>query len=99
MTTAVECVFVTPEGDPIVDAPVRISPVKCGFADSVDGIVMPRELEATTDVDGKCTVNLWPSEINYQVECFDPMSAAVVYFQFLVPVSGDTLRLQDLIVE
>lgn len=102
MTITVNCYFVTPEGTPIANAPVYFQPAKSGFVDPLDGIIMPREAMATTDVNGECTIQLWSSPIPYHVLCEDLVSEAAIAYKILVPepvVPAVEYRLQDLIVD
>ena len=101
MTTTVECYFVTPIGEPIVNSPVEFQPAKSGFTEELDGIIMPRPADAVTDALGQCTVELWPSPIPYYVRCSDLLSEAEVFYKITVPVvaPGTVLRLQDLVIE
>lgn len=101
MTTTVECLFVSPTGEPMVDSLVEIQPTKSGFTDELDGIVMPNLVTATTDAAGQCIVELWPSPVPYAVSCFDRNSDAGLSYKILVPVvaSGSVVRLQDLVIQ
>lgn len=99
--TRVDCYFVTPTGDPIVNSPVDIQPMKSGFTEEIGGIVMPRPAAGVTDAQGKYQVDLWPSDIPYFITCSDTQSDAVVFYKILVPVvtPGTVLRLQDLVIQ
>lgn len=100
MTTTVSCYFVTPEGDPLADTLVEFQPYSAGYTEEVEGIYLPRLVTATTDSEGKCEVELWPSDRPYAVYVLDAASEAMAQYTFVVPVAGvgETLRLQDLIV-
>lgn len=102
MTTPVECLFVSPLGEPIANSPVNIQPYRSGYTDDLDGIVLPRPLDVMTDADGKVTVELWPLPVPYFVSCLDANSDGEVFYKFVVPELGvgqTSLRLQDLILE
>jgi len=100
MTTPVEFYFVTPTGEPISNALVEVQPAKSGYSGEVNGVVMPRHVEAITDANGRVTIGLWPSTIPYCVRCSDTLSEAEIFYNFVVPAesSNEVLRLQDLIV-
>lgn len=93
--------FVTPDGTPIANARVDIQLSKSAYDEDHDGILMPRLIEATTDVEGKVTVELSPSDVLYHVECFDTDSEAGLSYKFLVPeqeVPNAPIRLQDIVI-
>lgn len=94
--------FVTPNGLPVANTAVEIQLSKPGFDDLVNGVVMPRLVLATTDADGKATVDLWPSSIMYFVQVYDSVSDAGLFYKFYVPkvdVPGTVVRLQDIVVD
>lgn len=98
----VDCLFVTPLGEPIANSPVTIQPYRASYTDDLEGVVMPRAVEAVTDSEGKVTVELWPSPVLYYVQVEDTNSDAEVFYKFQVPPTsapGVALRLQDLVVD
>lgn len=100
--TPVDFHFVTPEGNPFVNAAVEIQLSRATFDETISGIVMPRPLQATTDEDGKCTVELWPSNRTYFVTVEDSQSEAALFYKFIVPVlevPGTHVRLQDIVID
>jgi hypothetical protein len=101
MTTTVECLFVSPTGEPMVDSIVEFQPVKSGFDEDLEGIVMPNLVSMVTDAEGKCAVELWPGPFTYVVSCFDRNSDAGLSYKILVPVvaEGTVVRLQDIVVQ
>lgn len=93
--------FVTPEGDPVANTDFEIQLTRSSYDMEVDGVLLPRLLTATTDEDGRATVDLWVNPAPYVVTLLDPTTEAGLSYQFLVPDTedGTPLRLQDLVVE
>lgn len=100
MTTPVLFHFVTAAGDPVANAPFEIYPATASFDLVVDGVVMPRMIEGTTDVDGRATVNLWATPTSYLVTMLDPETETGLRYRFYVPEvpEGEEVRLQDIVV-
>lgn len=101
MLTTVEFHFVLPTGEPVADTPVEVQLARAAFNDTDEGVAMPRPIIINTDVDGKATLELWPSETMYYVTVLDTQSEAGLSYKFLVPevAPGTILRLQDLVIE
>lgn len=101
MLTTVEFHFVLPTGEPVADTPVEVQLARAAFNDTDEGVAMPRPIIINTDVDGKATLELWPSETMYYVTVLDTQSEAGLSYKFLVPevAPGTVLRLQDLVIE
>lgn len=101
MLTTVEFHFVLPTGEPVADTPVEVQLARAAFNDTDEGVAMPRPIIINTDVDGKATLELWPSETMYYVTVLDTQSEAGLSYKFLVPAAapGTVLRLQDLVIE
>ncbi len=99
MTTTVDCVFVTPEGDPIANATVEFALARSGYTTDLDGVIMPRLITAETDAGGLLTIELWATPRPYYVRCYDPLSEAEIFFRILVPDTDLTIRFQDIIIE
>lgn len=94
--------FLTPDGVPLAATEVLIQLSKSSFDADYSGVLMPREIKVVTDVDGKVTVNLWPSNDLYYVSVLDTVSEAELFYKFYVPeleAPNTFLRLQDIIVE
>lgn len=98
--TPVEFHFVLPTGVPLANSLVQIQLSQSAYADAHDGIVLPREMSVTTDVDGKATLSLWPNNTLYYVTVQDTESEAGLAYKFIVPEVplGTTVRLQDIVV-
>lgn len=99
--TPVEFHFVLPTGEPFANSAVEIQLARSSHSEALDGITVPRLIKATTDVEGKATVNLWPSTTLYYVQVQDSVSEAGLLYKFIVPsvTAGTTLRLQDIVVD
>lgn len=98
--TPVEFFIVTPKGEPISNATVEIQLGKAAFNAADDGVVLPRLETVVTGVDGKATIELWPSDEFYYASTVDPVSGAEMNYKFKVPAVADGVvaRLQDLVV-
>jgi Collagen triple helix repeat (20 copies) len=92
--------FVTPTGSPVANTVIEIQLSRSAFDAEDSGVLLPRLVTATTDVDGKATVNLWPHAALYYVSVLDTESDAGLSYKFLVPevVPGVSVRLQDIVV-
>lgn len=92
--------FVKPTGDPVANTAIEIQLAKSTFDTEDSGVLLPSLVTATTDVDGRATVNLWPSDTMYYVTVMDPDSDAGLSYKFLVPevTPGSEVRLQDIVV-
>jgi hypothetical protein len=92
--------FITPTGSPIANTEALIQLSKSGFDEVDTGVVMPREIVATTDENGNVTVNLWPSSIMYHLTMTDPLSDVALHYKFYVPFTDEMpVRLQDIVVD
>jgi hypothetical protein len=98
--TPVEFHFITPNGAPIANTVIEIQLSRSSFDDVITGVVLPRVVTATTDTDGKATVNLWPNSLPYYVTVLDTETDAGLSYKFMVPSVdlGSIMRLQDLVV-
>lgn len=92
--------FLTPEGIPVANTTIEIQLVRSTFDVEDSGVLLPVLVTAITDVDGKATVDLWPSDTFYYVTVMDPNSGAGLSYKFLVPevTVGLEVRLQDIVV-
>lgn len=93
--------FITPDGVPLANARVDIQLSRSSYDEDHDGVLMPRLVEATTDEDGKVTVELAPADVLYHVECWDTDSEAGLSYKFMVPeqeVPNTPIRLQDIVI-
>lgn len=99
--TPVRFKFMTPEGDPLANTAFQIELPCPGYHVEPSGVVLPRVVEAITDVDGEALIELWPLTNPYEVTAYDPVAKSELFYKFIVPVlpEGETeLRLQDIIV-
>lgn len=101
--TPVEFHFVTPKGVPLANTLFEIQLETAGFDIQDTGVVIPRLVEATTDITGKTVVALWPNVGFYHVTVEDPESKAALHYKFLVPEIAPgspttQVRLQDIVV-
>ena len=92
--------FVKPTGDPVANTAIEIQLAKSSFDVEDSGVLLPSLVTATTGVDGRATVNLWPSDTLYYVTVMDTDSDAGLSYKFLVPevTPGLEVRLQDIVV-
>lgn len=99
--TLVDFLFLTPIGDPIASAPFEIQLVSSGFSVESEGVVVPRKITATTGIDGRASVSLWPVAEEYLVTIKDPASRAKAVHKIKVPVLGvgeTSINFQSIIV-
>ncbi len=102
MTTKVLCRFLTPEGEPLINAEAVFQLSKSGFSEDQTGIVMPRPITVITDGNGEVDIDLWPSRQIYHVTVDDPQHDVALHYKFLVPEgteNGPPVRLQDIVVD
>ena len=72
MTTKVMCRFLSPIGEPLVNAEAVFQLSKSGYSEDETGIVMPRPITVLTNVYGEVEINLWPGKHIYHVTVDDP---------------------------
>lgn len=104
--TPVKFEFFEPDGSPMANVTFEIRMAKSGFLESVDGIVMPDTVLATTDAEGKVTVMLAPSSslyylkvINEDVDTDEECCSLGIFYKFYVPNLQTEVRVQDLIMD
>lgn len=92
--------FVSPAGVPLANTVIEIQLAKSAIDTGEEGILMPSLVTAITDVDGRATVNLAPSETLYYVTVLDVAADSGLSHKFLVPVvtPGLQVRLQDIVI-
>ena len=91
--------FLTPTGIPLANARVEIQLSRSDYNEVLPGVIMPRLVEATTDEDGKATVELAPCDTLYHVTVYDTATEAALHYVFYVPESDVPVRLQDTVVD
>lgn len=104
--TAVLFKFHTPDGAPVVGAPFTVTLRKPTFDELHDsGILLPGDVQGITDAKGECTLNLAPGYgIYYLVMATPTVEEAPdgcmsgLRYKFLVPISNEIVRVEDLIV-
>ena len=102
MTTKVMCRFLSPIGEPLVNAEAVFQLSKSGYSEDETGIVMPRPITVLTNVYGEVEINLWPGNHIYHVTVDDPEHDVSLHYKFVVPeveVAGTSVRLQDIVVD
>lgn len=101
--TPVEFQFNYPDGRPIANEEFTIVLSRSGFVKTEDGVLMPSTHTFVTDVEGKFTVPLAPSNTPYRVKMLSAEGhvgesdcVKAIYYTFYVPDSEEAVRAQDL---
>ncbi len=99
--TPVHFHFVTPNGLPVANTDFIITLEESSFEALDSGVVLPKQVLATTDAEGKAIVDLWPANEIYHVHVEDAEACVSLHYKFRVPkvASGAFVRLQDIVID